>query len=204
MELGTFITGLLNDGTVVVPEEIIPFKQEELEEAGKILQELYEFKLADAPANAPSFSAKAALWAASYLYRTIQFILCRDLGEEKIEEHLIEFEGEKDARAVYSADLMLNYLHDLIRLSKNLSPDDPLVLKLQKTAADWPFSSAGTQIDADANFDIILNDPCLKILFADRIILTKDLIKARILVLQPIIGEVLGNYSAEIWPEAAN
>ncbi len=60
--------------------------------------------------------------------------------------YLINYPVAVSASMIYSADLCLRHLPQLLTLAQGLSPDDPLVLHVKKTLLEWPFSGAGLEL----------------------------------------------------------
>ena len=126
---------------MTLEKDFFPFDQTDLREAETKLLRFYERDCYNMPGTAPAFQADAALWAATYLYRTIQFMLMRELDEKMMDEHLVIYKEPLQPASVYSADLVLRFLPDVFSLAKSLSPDDPLVLRMKQMAAVFPLSS---------------------------------------------------------------
>ncbi len=153
--LNQFLSDLWKNGQVQVAHELKAFSAEELNEAQFILQRGYAEEQIHFPGTAPNFAVEPALWAAQYLYRAIQFILLRHLDEKAIPEHLLPWPVPINAEAVYAADLSLRHLPGLFSFAKGLSPADPLLLELKKTASIWPFSGLGIA-EADPTAETLL------------------------------------------------
>jgi hypothetical protein len=201
MELTNFIAGLINDGKVKVVPQLLTFEEEDLRLATVHLQQYYEDDIQEMPATAPAFDATAALWAARYLYTTVQFILLRNLDETTMQEHMLPYTGELTPAAMYSADLTLRYLPDLFDLAKGLSPNDPLVKQMKETAQLWPFSSAAIAMPEPTDLSLIFSHASLKQAYIDRIIAAKNLHKCQQPDCYPLVLEALGAYAADLWPQ---
>ncbi|MCF6406943.1 hypothetical protein L3C95_28850 [Chitinophaga filiformis] len=201
MTLTAFISSLINEGKVLVAPAIEPFDVEDLRLAGVHLQQHYDDDSTDMPGQVPPYDPEAALWAACYLYRAVQFVLIRRLGEEDIKAHLLPFTGIPSAAAIYAADLTFRYMPGLFDLAKGLSPQDPLVKELEVMAAQWPFSMAAIPAVVPEDLSVIMQHPSLKTAYIDRIIQAKDLRKCRHPECLPLVQEALGSYAAMLWPE---
>ena len=202
MALLEFITGLLNEGAANVFYEINSISEEDRELTITTLREFYEIRKSNLPLTPPEFSEEAAFWGATFLYRSVQLLLLREIDEEKIPLLLKDYEGVKNPSSIISADLTLQYLPDFLSLATAMAPADKLVEYLKKTAQDWPFSSVGISIPEDSNHDAILTHPSLRLAYADRIIKYKDINRAKNKLLQPFIIAALGGYAMELWPES--
>jgi hypothetical protein len=97
---------------------------------------------------------------------------------------------------------MLRFLPQLFNLAKGLAPADVLVILMQNTAANWPFSSVGIEVTETFNTAIIFQHPMLKYSYADRIITHKDLKRALLDdEIKNTITEVLGAHTTTLWPQ---
>ncbi|PWV51447.1 hypothetical protein [Chitinophaga sp. S165] len=201
MTLTEFISSLINKGDVTVAPAIVPFDPEDLRIAGIHLKQYYDDDSTEMPGQVPSYDPAAALWAAVYLYRAIQFIQIRRLGETEIKAHLQPFTGARTPAAAYSADLILRYLPGLFLLAKGLSPEDPLVKELGTMAAQWPLSIAGSKDIVPDDLSLILQHPSLKMAYIDRIIHARDIRKCTHPACLPLVQEALGTHAAILWPE---
>lgn len=201
MNLSAFITALTREGQVAVAHDITPFPPEALQAAAAVLHSYYLNDISDMPASPPAFDNDAALWAAAYVYRTTQLIMLRTPGPEQVSILLLPYTGAITAAAVYSADLCLRYLPDLLSMSKGLAPDDPLVMQLRQTAAAWPYSSTGMQIAPAVSLDAIITNPSLLQAYADRVIATRDISRCSTPAITAAIIAALGNYQEILWPD---
>lgn len=191
---------LLESGEVIVAGEPRPFEEEEIGKTQTVLLQWYESDKLEMPSAAPAYDPAAAAWGAAFLYRTIQFILLRELGEEELNAHLPASDAPETAAAVYSADLSLRHLPDLFRFAKGLAPGDPLLQRMNEVAARWPFSSVGIDIAADADLRLILEHPSLRIAYADRIIQRQSSSRLLHPAVPALVEEVLGQHQTLLWP----
>lgn len=201
MLLTSFLHDLLTTGSITLSGQPAPFEATDLAAAESLLRAYHTEDCLDLPHTAPVFDAPAALWAAHYLYYTAVLAVVRELDEAAIATHLPEFEGEVTPAAIYSADLTLRYLPDLLLLAKGLAPADALVARLRHTARQWPLSFVGHEpADAGAE-DILLAHPALRGAYVDRIIGAQDRERAGQLYLAPLVQAALGAHSAQLWPD---
>lgn len=198
--LTDFLKGLYS-GNAIVGSELHEFSAHDKETALQQLQYLYEREILEAPGIAPAFNSQAAMWAACFIYKAIQLLLIRKLGEEHIATNLADFSAPITADVVYSADFTLRYLPPLMNLAETLAPADPLVVHLKTIAAKWPYSSVGCKLGADeAATQIISEHPSLSIAYADRIIEYNDKKRAVTGKEKELLTAVLGNHSALLMP----
>ena len=201
MTLSQFILNLLEKGQVLLEGKLRDFSKTELEEAAKVLKVYYDHDKIEMPYQAPDFEPGSALWGATYLYHTMQLSLLRDENEETVREYLTASTASKTPSVIYSADLMLRYLPQLLNISKGLAPDDVLVKCLMETAVQWPFSSIGIVLTETPNLDPILENQSLRIAYIDRIIQSKNQKNIYNEKVTKLINEALGDHQSTFWPE---
>ncbi len=201
MTLADFLQSLFAEGKVVANGKPDTFSRDELRAAEQLLRQYYSENVLEMPARAPAFHAEAALGGAQYLYNAVQLTINRDLDEVAVEQHLAGLPEPASPEIIYSADLTLRYLPELFTLAKGLSPLDIVATKLKDTAACWPFSSVGVDIGSEYVLEKIIGHPALKYAYADRILAKKDKSRAQHPLMKDLICEIMGAYSAELWPE---
>jgi hypothetical protein len=202
MKLALFITDLLDNGNITIEGGFAPIDDIDQETAGELLQQFYQKDILDMPFTAPAFDKDAAVWAAVYLYTSIGLAVNREADEKMIKEQLKAYKGTITPATVYSADLVLRQLLPLLHLVKGLAPADLLLQELVQTAAAWPFSSVGYELDTLMNEEIIFSHPSLNVAYTDRIIAAKDKGRAGSAIIKENILAVAGNHLEKIWPGA--
>lgn len=174
MSLTSFLTMLFEHGRIRVPG-YAPVEERDLAEARAILSEFEPGYRLNLPGHPPEFLVETACWSAALLFRACQCLTYRDLD---VQQTLPAIEapapGLPEAAHHYSADVVLRFLPDLWRLSRDVAVGDPLVKYLTDLAAVWPLSSVGMPDIAVRDMDEIANDRCLLILYADRILERQD------------------------------
>ncbi|HEY9259755.1 hypothetical protein [Chitinophaga sp.] len=201
MNLDAFINHLVREGQVTVVNQIIPFTSQELQDTQTILAAYYQNDILEIPGTAPAFDADAALWAAGYIYRIVQLTMLREAEKQDIIDWLIPYPFPATAANIYSADLCLRYLPDLLSLSKGMAPDAPLVQHIREIAMQWPFSSTGMNLPATGDIAAIIASPPLLQTYADRIIATRDQNRCNVPAVAAIVTTSLGNYAGILWPD---
>ena len=199
-QLTNFVIGLFKEGEVVVSPIMVPIEEEDYFDTLYQVKQFYDQDKLRMPLGIPDFSRAAAMWAVVYFYRATQLVLLRNLGEEAIEEHLTDFSEQITAENIYSIDLVFRYLPDLFQLAKSLAPADLLVKKLIATATKYPFSSVTIDLSTAANHELILDNPTLRRIYIDRIILAKDKKRVEDNELQEWVREAIGEHQKTIWP----
>jgi hypothetical protein len=125
--------------------------------------------------DAPGLDLPAAVWGAVVLHRAVQCLVFRDRGPEEVAAALSAPGPEPPSPAVvYSVDLTLRFLPDVVRLARAAAPDDPLVARLLELGRQWPLSSVGVAGVGAVNVESFIGDPCLRTLYIDRVLRTED------------------------------
>lgn len=200
MQLIQFIQDIIQQGKVTVDVHVTPFTDEDKQAATQRLREYYELQKQELMATVPAFDAPAAIWAASFLYRSIQLVMLRDLGDEVVNKLLTPYDGVITPEAVVSVDLSFRYLPNLVALAKGLAPEDVLVKRLHEAAVQWPFSSVGMKVEGEFNIEVILNNACVCRSYVDRIITARDVKRSNNPQVKEYIKEALGDYGHVLWP----
>ncbi|NVO33095.1 hypothetical protein [Hymenobacter lapidiphilus] len=203
MPLTGFLHELLTTGCLTLTSQPDAFEAADRHAAEQVLRRYHAEDARELPHTAPPFDAAAALWAAAYLYQAVKLALVRELDETVVHEQLADFAGDKTPAVIYSADLTLRHLPDLLRLAKGLAPGDALVASLQAMARQWPFSFVGTTFTEAEPDTMVLAHPALRQAYIDRIIRVQDQARARQPHLAPLVHEALGGHATILWPDFA-
>jgi hypothetical protein len=195
-----FIQDLIQHGKVIVDGQVIPFTNEDIQQATELLHEQYNRQALELTGMVPAFHPEAAVWAAHFLYRSVQLVMLRDLDEEAVNRLLTPFQGPVSPETILSIDISFRYLPNLLGLAKGLAPEDVLVKRLQEVAAQWPFSSVGMQVAEDTDIEVIMGNTCLRSAYIDRIIAARDSKRCNNILVNEHIKEALGDYAPVLWP----
>ena len=173
--LEKFLTSLFEHGRVEVPGPAQTDSDTLSPKAIQILREADALRRLDLPGGLPEFSLEAAEWGATLLYRAAQFLVHRDASAEVIQKRLVNRSrtASRD-RELFSADLCLQYIPDLLRLSRAASENDPLNHRLLAIMADWPLSGVGVGLDLPEDFTLFENRG-LRVLVIERVVARNDL-----------------------------
>jgi len=201
LTLTDFLAQLLGSGAVTMGSQLTPFAPADLAAAEQQLRRYHAQDALAMPHRAPAFAPAAAEWAAQLVYRAIQLVVLRDLDETVVQQELADFPAPADAAAVYSADLMLRHLPDLLELAKGLAPGDALVARLHELARQWPFSFVGTEPGSPEAQAVVLSDNSLRTAYIDRIIAARDQGRANQPGVRELVQQALGKYTADFWPD---
>lgn len=203
MALRPFLAALHESGRVRVAR---PPEPPEVEQAG-VAEILTHWDLAvrrELAFTPPAFSLPAASWAALRLYRACQFLVFRDLSAAIVEDHLATACPEPcSPSVVYSADLTLRFLPDVISLARGIATGDPLVDALHRLARAWPLSSVGCLRLEPVDPSPFLDHPCLRRLYVDRILERRDTSRLDHPSVRAAVREALGLFP-ELCPEIAS
>lgn len=200
MILTSFLSTLHEEGVLLLDVLSPPITAEDRTAALALLQRFYENDLLLMPDGMPAFIADAALWAAETLYQAVHCALLRDLSAEDVLDRIPHYPGVVDPAAIYSADLSLRYLPQVLQLAKGLAPADILVTRLREISSQWPLSLVG-QDDVPANDAILLQHPALRTVYTERIIFAKNYQRLSSPSTRQAIEETMGAYSEHYWPE---
>jgi len=169
-----FLSGLFEDGRVIVPAKL-ELSEEEQREADELLTSYEAVHRLSLPTRAPEFDIAAAHWAGKQIFHACQFIAYRDHGVEAIHATLQADLGMvRTPGVIYSVDVLFRYLPDLIKLARSESERDPLLDCLNRWAAEWPLSSVGLLGFSEGCIDGIVEHRSLMQLYVDRIIANVD------------------------------
>jgi len=193
MTLAEFLNALFEHGRLATSAAAITPEDRRLARA--VLADFETSFRADLPAQPPEFSTDAALWAAEVMYRGCHFCVDRDADEKRLAETLLApCPLPPSASVHYSADLVLRFLPELIKLARSAAPDDPLVGVLLKLAAQWPLSSVGVTDVQPVAAAMILEDSCLSRVYIDRIIARKDVSRLKNEAVRELVAAAFGMY----------
>ncbi|NIG53718.1 hypothetical protein [Chitinophaga sp. Cy-1792] len=200
MDLAEFIQSLTREGNPNVSASLAPFDEQTRQDANKMLLTLYLQDIPDMPGKAPVFNQDAALWAATFIYRTMQLVQLPNLSTSDIPALLTDYPGNKSPDVIYSADLCLRYLQDIYCLAAKSAIAAPLQEYLRQIAAKWPFSSTGMPVTDTTPISTIMEDKSLATAYADRIIVSRDAQRLKIPEVARAVKKALGNYQEILWP----
>lgn len=194
-----FVQSLADTGRVIVVPVLDP--PADLEPAVRLLDDLAR---ADLAFEEPPLVPAAAQWALTLLYRGCQALVYREIDGAAVRDGLSQACPEKPSPAVhYSVDLAFRFLPDLLKLSRGIAREDPLVEGLLALARQWPLSSVGAGEIGPAEIDSFFPDPCLRSLYIDRIIARQDHSRLDHPGVRLAIREALGAYD-HLWPKLAS
>ncbi len=202
MSVKSFLIALLENGKVRVDR---PREEPAREIAGAedVLRQMDGHARLEAPGDAPRLSLPAAVWGALTLYRGAQLLVHRDASADFVKEAMSTPCPEKpSANVAWSVDLALRYLPDLLSLARGVAEDDPLVAELARIAGEWPLSSVGVREAEARDVSVLVGHPCLRRLYADRVLERRDLARLSDPRVREAVREAIGAH-AEMWPEAA-
>lgn len=172
-ELRTFLRSLIAEGRAVVASNLAP--GDAPESILPLLEQLDVQCRAELSGEGPAFRPASAIWAARLVYQLCQFTVCRELGEERVQQACrLPCPEPRGPGTDWSADLVLRHLPRLHQLAARLSQADPLVKELKIIAAAWPLSSVGIAGLPTVSLDSFLGHPALRRLYLDRIVEAGD------------------------------
>jgi hypothetical protein len=168
----------------------------------QFLKNEYERESVNFPHTLPKFDAGAAIWAANVIYLSSQLLLYREQRGEDIPSLFPAFPGAKNSGAMLSADLCLRFLPDLIEELQHIDVTDKLIGVLHEIIYQWPFSAILMKESFEkTDFTVLMADPCLHQLSADRITAKRKIHLAQLPEFKSLIASNLSIYKQDIWPE---
>ncbi|GAA4340636.1 hypothetical protein [Flaviaesturariibacter amylovorans] len=175
------------------------------QEAVVWLGKAYSSESSTWPHAVPPFAPDAALWAAQLLYTAAQLILHRELRPRDAAALLPAYTGTPSPSEVLSADLTLRFLPDVLTQLRLIDPEDALLPLLEDRLAHFHFSGVGYALPPERlNWTSVAESPCLRALYADRVIARGALVLASTPALRPSVEAALGLYAPELWPAFVN
>ncbi len=195
------IVNLRTTEKVTLYNNLLTITEDETFLVETFLEKEYKTESLDFPFTTPTFDKDAAVWGAKTCYLAAQLILFRQNKVEELDKLFPPFAGEITANAMLSADVCLRFIPKMIFHLKAIDNEDELIPLLEKMLETWHYSAFGCQLILEnLNFDVILTNPCLKQLYIDRIIATKNTKLAQLPAIYPLIINQLGMYKKEFWP----
>ena len=165
-----FVQDMLSSGRLRVPRDPGPPR-----DLGGAVRELDRLARPDLPFDPPPLAGSVGEWALLTVYRACQALVHRDIEPDAVRAALaVPCPVPPSPAVCYSADLALRVLPDLIGLARGVARDDPLVAALETLARAWPLSSVGVGGLGPVDVRAFVDDPCLRRLYADRIIERAD------------------------------
>src|SRR5215217_4409362 len=175
------------------------------EDAGDVvlfLEAEYDNECLEYPNIPPFFDAAAAVWAAKTIYHAAQLILYRMHKEEALGSLLPAYQGAITPSAILSADLCLRFVKVLLTHIKRIDPEDAIIPHLEAHLVSWHYSGIGYQMPVEQlQWDTIHSNACLKQLYIDRIIQTKDKQLATLPMLKEEVLASMGHFINHYWKE---
>jgi hypothetical protein len=178
MSLTAFLHSL-ETGRVTVDDPRTPVA-DDAEAVDLAIRECDQVARTEMAGNAPLLVPGAARWAAELLYKGCQLTVHRDADAQQVATAMrTRCPHPPAADVLYSVDLTLRCLVDLLVLARGVSHDDVLVAQFRRLAFEWPLSSVGAEDLGDGQFDtahleIIAGHASLRQLYVDRIIALRD------------------------------
>jgi hypothetical protein len=199
MALRCFLISLFENGRVEVDEPSAPL-EEHSREADEVLISLDRLARDELAFTPPELMLDVARWAAELIYRGCQLLVYRQLDAQTAKQWLsAACPRPLSAGTIYSADLTLRYLADLLTLARAVAEQDVLVAELLRIAAAWPLSSVGiAQVAANQldprGVEFIMADRSLRQLYVDRIIARQDRGRCEHAAVSEGVREAIGMY----------
>ncbi|MDR6560789.1 MULTISPECIES: hypothetical protein [unclassified Arcicella] len=185
---------------VILYNDILQVSEPEQHQAIAYLNQVYQQESLEYPYQSPPFDSSAGLWAAKTVYVASQLLLYRKNTQSDLLSLLPEFALPKTSAGVLSVDLTLRFLPDIITQLDILNPEDELIPILEKHLYTWHYSGVSYPLSVEnLDFSIETSDPCLRQLYANRIIEYRRKPLEETTAFADIVGASLGNYRDFFW-----
>lgn len=122
----------------------------------------------------PTFRPDDALWSAKIFYQFARFYTYAELKNLDVSEFRPPESEPVEPETIYSVDIVLRFLPDLIQLFNSTEADQNTMRLMSELARIWPLSSVGCQEIESVDSQHVLNHPGLRIMYLDRIIARND------------------------------
>ncbi|MFT3680425.1 MAG: hypothetical protein QM791_09150 [Ferruginibacter sp.] len=196
------ISGLRQQEELILYDRMIKFLPDDDQLVTDFLKIEYDAECIGYPYSAPPFNAAAALWSAKVVYTFGQLILTREQPEKELGQLLPASGMEVTAGAILSVDLCLRFLPALVQHMQRIDPTDAVLNIARQHLQQWHYSGIGFELDIEQiNMNPVTDNNCLLQLYADRTITKKDIKKAMLPGLLPVIKASLGIHAAKFWKE---
>ena len=196
-----FVRELFDGGRVRVGHPDRAESSESQDELLSFLQDCEAVHRRSFPGTAPPLLAEVAVWSTRVFYRACQAATFRNLPAELLPEFLGEPAPPGDSAARhYSADLVLQFLPDLIKLTGHVAPNDPLVTILKTWANQWPLSSIGINGVQPESLAGIVDHPAVLACYVDRVIARRDVTRLNDATVLASVRRSLGLHASQ-FPE---
>ena len=128
------------------------------------------------PDQMPALHGPTVAWAATFLCRTAMAYLHREWEAPKLAALLAcnPPNGASLDSFAFSADLALRHLPLLAKQARAAHAEDPLLLHLEAVAARFPLSGVGLATPEPDALAAVLNQPCLRLMYLDRLLPAPD------------------------------
>jgi hypothetical protein len=181
---------------------ILKISETEAKEVVDFLKTEYQKESLEYAFTLPPYNSEAALWAAKTIYIASQLIMYRENKGEEIEILLPDFIGEQNASSLFSVDLCLRFLPDMITQLRLIDSEDMLIDLLELKLYTWHYSGVTYPLNIEKlSFETVVSDPCLHQAYANRIMKHKKLKLATQESFKNLILANLGDHGQEFWKE---
>jgi hypothetical protein len=202
-DFARFLRDLFDSGRVQV--ELLACDDQQRTAAEGVIQAFVRDVWADElPGPAPTLVMEAAIQGAEWLYRGCYYLMLPDqFSREECQPQ--SWREPLSASVIYSIDVTLRFLPDLVRRARQMPSRGPLIQDyLLPLASAWPLSSAGVAGASVSGEAVkgILESPALATLYAERIVESGDLTRLDVEGVRRWVRAVLGEHP-ELNPEVA-
>ena len=196
------IIRLYQHGEIVLYNNVLDILTDEALVTSEFLKEVYDWEKQNYPFISPDFDWTAALWSAKMVYFSAQLLLYREDTMEEVETLLRPYTEKPSVSNILSVDICLRFLPDILTKIKQVDSEDEIIPILESFLKKWHYSGINyTLEETDFDFDPIVSNDCLRQLYCDRIIATKDFKRGQHKAINPHVVASLGDYKNIFWKE---
>lgn len=193
---------LRKEGALTIFSDLKTLTKKEENEAEDFFESEFEKERLDFLSDKIPFNKEAAIWAAKILYHSAQLYLIRKDTAKDLENLIPQYQDEKNASAILSADLSLRFLPQLFDALQVADSTDPLVKMLENILHPFHYSGIGLDLNLEKiNWEEELKDKTYRKLYLERIVEKKAYKLAEIPYINQLLIAEFGMYKDTFWKE---
>jgi len=193
---------LRKEGALTIFSDLKILTKKEENEAEDFFESEFEKERLDFLSDKIPFNKEAAIWAAKILYHSAQLYLIRKDTAKDLENLIPQYQDEKNASAILSADLSLRFLPQLFDALQVVDSTDPLVKMLENILHQFHYSGIGLDLNLEKiNWEEELKDKTYRKLYLERIVEKKAYKLAEIPYINQLLIAEFGMYKDIFWKE---
>jgi len=193
---------LRKEGCMTIFTDIQEISRKEEQDAADYFESEFEKERLEFLSHQIHCDREAAVWAAKVLYHSAQLYLIRKDTARDLEKLIPHFKGNRNVAAIWSADLSLRFLPEMMEALQKADPEDPLIKLLENILRQFHYSGIGYDLDlAEINWEEELQDKTYRKLYLERIVEKKSYKLAEIPFINQLLMAEFGIYKDIYWKE---